>query len=178
MKAPPLTLAEFKKRLADEESRKQMGVHLTDQEALRALVDDQKIADLYVEWRTQPAPAPAPEGPASVPLFRRRAFWLVIAAAAVVAGIVVAANALTNQVRADRYVELLRSDENVTLDSVPDDQLKDGLDYRCRMIAEGRTLQDELAAAKNTTLPPESDLTERQYYANVRGLFLAAEAVC
>lgn len=85
-----LSPAEFKRRLADADARQELGLGLSDQEALRIVVDEQRVADLYVEWRTgavasTPPPAPTEQTTASSPTLWRQPLTWVLAGAGIVA---------------------------------------------------------------------------------------------
>lgn len=184
--ATPLTLAEFKVRLADRDARERLGVHLSDQEALLVLVDDQRIADLYVQWRTEPptsASPPATQRP--VPGFWRRPTTWVIGGVVVVA-LVVGGSFLVNGVmennRKQEFAQILRDDPTVSpnLRELEGELLDAVYSSTCRKVSGGWTERDQAAASENNwpAVAGTSNVTEAQFKANNMATFRAGVKVC
>lgn len=186
----PLTLAEFKAHLADRAARDKLGVSLTDQQALHVLADDQKLAELYVNWRTAPqAPQPAAEPTASAPLaatsfWRRPATWVIggaLAIALIVGGVFVGGSMVESQ-RKQEFAQLLRDDPDVSdnLRQLEGESLDAVFSTECDKVRDGWSEQDQEAANANNWpgVSASSEVTQEQYIANTMAMFRAAVAVC
>lgn len=184
----PLTLAEFKAHLADRDAREKLGVNLTDQQALHVLADDQKLAELYVNWRTAPPPSaaepasPAPRAAAS--FWRRPGTWVIggaLAIALIVGGVFVVGNMLENQ-RKQEFAQLLRDDPDVSdnLRQLEGESLDAVFSTECDKVRDGWSEQDQIAANANNWpgVSASSEVTQEQYIANTMAMFRAAVAVC
>ena len=183
--ATPLTLAEFKTRLADRDARERLGVRLTDQEALHVLVDDQKIAELYVQWRTEPQTPSAPVAPRAALSFWRRPTTWFLGGAVVVASIVggsFAVNGLLENNRKQEFAQILSDDATVTdnLRSLEGESLDAVFSTNCDKVRDGWTEQDQAQANINNWPGVEgrSEITQAQYNANTMAMFRAAVKVC
>jgi len=180
----PLSLQQFKARLASQEARRALGLTLTDEEALRVVVDDQKVADLYVAWRTHPrAEVPPPAEAAPVPFLRRPTTWLLgaVGVIAIVVGGVFLANALVDQSGQQRYLELVRNNPAIKLrEEAFEDGLANSYRVNCDKVRDGWTSADQFAAAQRNWEGAKdlSEVSKEQYIANTMGLFRAAEEVC
>lgn len=200
MQSETLTLAEFKRCLSDESSRGTLGLNMTDQEALRAIVDDQKVADLYVAWRTSNISPPAAQSAAPAALeqpqavamgingprptlFRRPLTWVligVVAVAVLVVG-VFAANTLGDQSRQQRYAEIVNNDPRATLaGDLEGESLTAAYNVNCGQVRDGWSVADQIAAANRNWPAVESmsNVTEQQYKDNDLVFFEAAQKVC
>lgn len=181
----PLTLAEFKVRLADPEAREGLGVNLTDQQALQVLVDDQKIAELYVQWRTEPQPLAAPvTARAPVGFWRQPRTWVLggaVAIALIVGGIFLT-NAVVDNVRKQEFAQILRDDPGVsdTLRQLEGESLDAVYSATCSRVRDGWTEQDQAAASNNNwpAVAGTSKVSEAQFKANQMATFRAGVKTC
>lgn len=186
-----LSLAEFKVRLSDRAGREALGLTITDQEALRVLVDDQRIADLYVHWRTtNESPVPVPQGPGEAPkpapvgFWRRPLTWVV--GGAVVVGLIVGGVVLTNTLvensRKQQFAQILTEDPTVSdnLRNLEGSSLDASFNVNCDKVRDGWGEQDQLIASTNGWKAAElvSEVSEEQYFANGLAMFRAAVEVC
>lgn len=194
----PLTLAEFKTRLAVQSQRQALGINMTDAEALRLIVDDQQVAELYVQWRTgafaatpepaeMSAAAPAVSGgppPARVPFYRRPGVIIAGVATVVVLIVVsvIAFNALGEQMRKQQFAEILSRDTTVSenLRNLEGDNLDATFNVNCEKVRDGWTLIDQAAAATRNweAVRNNGNIDEEQWMANNLGTFQAAQEVC
>ena len=188
MQPETLTLAEFKARLADEDMRKALGITITDQEALRVLVDDQQVAELYVQWRSgafqraQPAveQAPPPTTP-SRPLYKRPVAWIVVGAVILVVVAIIGFSALFEQMRKQQFADLVNSDPRGTFEVDLGGETLDAVYIvNCGKVRDGWTTAAQVAAAHNNweVVGGDAEITEQEYVANLLVFFEAAEKVC
>lgn len=186
-----LTLAEFKMRLSDESARRVLGLTLTDAEALRVIVDDQQVTELYVQWRTgdQRRAAPTPEGHSHdpqprLPAYKRPLTWVLAGAGVVLLLVigVVGFNALGEQIRKQQFAETLRNDTRVSenLRSLEGDSLDANFDVNCGKVRDGWSVSDELAAATRNweAVKGSSNVSQEQWMTNNLAVFEAAMQVC
>ncbi|TFD23795.1 hypothetical protein [Cryobacterium sp. TMT2-23] len=199
MQSEKLTLAEFKRCLSDESSRRSLGLNMTDQEALRAIIDDQKVADLYVAWRTSGLPPVGPSA-AHAPIkepqaaamringsqpsfFRRPLGWSLIgicAVALLVVG-VFTANTLADQGRQQRFADIVNNDPRGTFaGDLEGETLTIVYNGNCEKVRDGWSVADQVAASNRNWLGVEgtSNVTEQQYKDNTVVHFEAALEVC
>lgn len=184
--AAPLTLAEFKIRLADRDARERLGVDLTDQQALQVLVDDQKIAELYVQWRTaEPQPASEPAAKKSkLSFWRDPRAWViggVVVVAAIIGGVALA-NTVMESNRKQEFAQILSDDSTVTdnLRNLEGESLDAVFSSECDKVRDGWTEEDQAQANINNWPGVEgrSEISQAQYIANTMAMFRAAVTVC
>lgn len=116
-------------------------------------------------------------------LTKSRRIWITAGAAVLIAGVVGGAFLsahLAQKSREDQFITAIRDDPTAHLREVPDAQLARGFQSRCEDISDGRTLDDEIAAAHVnwTAIEDASPVTLEQYLANVKAIYRAAEANC
>lgn len=183
----PLTLAEFKVRLADRDAREGLGVDLTDQQALQVLANDQEIAELYIEWRTAPSPAPtAPETtpPPSRGFWKDPRTWVVggaVVVALLVFGVFLTGSVMEN-LRKQEFAQLLDNDPTVSdsLRQLSGESLDAVFSTECAKVRDGWREQDQAAANANNwpAIAGSAEVSQAQYIANTMAIFHAAVKVC
>lgn len=112
----------------------------------------------------------------------RRARWIIIgvAIAALLVAAAVVTPALLHDARAHAYVTTLRSDPRASVDGLPDEQLIASFEGYCERITKGLTIDGLMAGSQRNWEATKhvANVTEAEYYDNLRAFFDAAKAHC
>ena len=106
--------------------------------------------------------------------------WAGAAVAVVAVLILVITSVAAQHQREQRFLDALDSDPTTTVGELPDEQLLGTLRLNCKAISEGQTLDDELrdALGNASYMHSVSGVSEAEYIANVRALYLASAVSC